>query len=123
MARVGVRERDPSYGCAGVASAVGACSDVPEVRAAATSWKRASASSAVGRSAGSLRSSSSRTGVSRPAFRGGGSGSVITACRVLMVVVRWNGDWPSTAAYSVAPSDHRSDSGPGRWPMTRSGAM
>ncbi len=39
-----------------------------------------------------------------------------------MVVVRWNGERPSTAAYSVAPSDHRSDSGPGRWPLTRSGA-
>ncbi|GAA2908485.1 hypothetical protein GCM10020221_00760 [Streptomyces thioluteus] len=29
---------------------------------------------------------------------------------------RRNGEWPSTAAYSVTPSDHRSDAGPGGRP-------
>lgn len=59
-----------------------------------------------------------------PVPRAGTCGSAdSTAWRVAGVCERRYGDIPSTAAYSTTPSDHRSDSGPGRCPRTRSGEM
>ena len=46
----------------------------------------------------------------------------IKPANVAMVVEREYGGWPSTASYSVAPSDHTSDSGPTWTPVARSGA-
>ncbi len=62
------------------------------------------------------------TGASGPAWRGSSASSSTTACMVLSGEVRRNGERPSTAVYSVAPSAHRSEAGPGSWPRTRSGA-
>ncbi len=43
---------------------------------------------------------------------------------VVMAPPAWsNGPWPSTAAYSVAPSDHRSEAGVAELPWIRSGAV
>jgi hypothetical protein len=49
--------------------------------------------------------------------------SFASATRVSMVVVREYGARPSTAWYSVAPSDHRSDAGVETPVLARSGAM
>lgn len=49
-------------------------------------------------------------------MRGTGSGSVTMAASVDQVEVRRNGETPSTAAYSVAPSAHTSEGGPGSPP-------
>ncbi len=75
------------------------------------------------RFAGSFSSSPSMTGRSGPALAGGGSSSVITAVSVASAEPRSYGGTPSTIAYRVPPSDHRSDGGPGRRPRARSGAM
>lgn len=61
------------------------------------------------------------TGASAPARRASGSGSVTIADKVDHADVRRNGDVPSTAAYSVMPSDQMSDAGPGSVPCARSG--
>ncbi len=94
----------------------------PIVCPAWTSASIRAASSAVGRSAGSLAISAASTGPSDPARRDSGSGSSTTAASVVIGESRRNGDWPSTAAYSVAPRPHRSEAGPGRSPWARSGA-
>ena len=57
-----------------------------------------SATSAVIRSFGSLRSRPLSTGLSGPAFFGGGSGSVASAASVAIADGRAYGDLPSTAA-------------------------
>lgn len=46
-----------------------------------------------------------------------------TACMIPPSESRRNGDSPVSAAHSIAPSDHRSDSGPVRSPAMRSGAV
>ena len=92
------------------------------VSPAATRSSMRIASGALGRSAAFFSIRACRTGASSPALRGSGSGSVTTAASVVSGESRRNGDWPSTAAYRVAPRPHRSDSGPGREPCTRSGA-
>ena len=94
----------------------------PMVCPACTSASIRAASSAVGRSAGSLAISAASTGPSGPARRDSGSGSSTTAASVVIGESRRNGDCPSTAAYSVAPRPHRSEAGPGRSPWARSGA-
>lgn len=81
-----------------------------------------SASAAEGRSIGSLRSRAVMIGPSAPAWRSAGGSSLTTACRLEMGEVRRNGERASTAVKSVAPSDHRSEDGSGRPPVTRSGA-
>lgn len=63
------------------------------------------------------------SGSSGPACRIGAKGSTAMAYAVSMGVSRRYGGRPSTAWYSVAPSDHRSEDGPGFWPRIRSGAM
>ena len=63
------------------------------------------------------------TSASGPAFAAARTGSVITAVRVAMAEPLSYGGRPSTAAYSRAPSDHRSAGGPGFWPRARSGEM
>ena len=68
-----------------------------ERRPAARSSSR-SASSAVIRSAGSLRSRPLSTGLSAPARRAGAGGSVASAVSVAIADGRAYGDWPSTAA-------------------------
>ena len=75
------------------------------------------------RCAGSLRNSPSMTGRSGPALLAGGTGSEASAASVAIAVVRPNGDVPSTAAKSVAPSDQRSLRGPAMPSRARSGAM
>lgn len=92
-------------------------------RPSAASASICSASSAAGRTAGSLHSSAVMTGPNGPASMGSAASSLTTACMVVSGVVRRNGDLPSTAVYNVAPSDHRSEAGPGSCPRTRSGAM
>lgn len=62
------------------------------------------------------------TGASAPAYRGSPASSSTTACMVDNGEVRRNGERPSTAVKSVAPSAHRSEDGPGSAPRTRSGA-
>ncbi len=74
------------------------------------------------RASGSLRNSPSSSGVSGPARRGGAGASSTTARSVLSASPRRNGEIPSTATYSSAPSDHRSEGMPGRRPVARSGA-
>lgn len=80
-----------------------------------------SASSADSRCCGSLTSSPAMRSASTPALPGGSSGSSAMAYAVSIAVGRRNGEMPSTAWYRVAPSAHRSDSGPGRTPRIRSG--
>lgn len=80
------------------------------------------ASAAGSRSAGSLRSSPSSTGASAPARRGGGNSVSTTARRVSSGVACRKGETPSTAVYSMIPSAHRSEAGPGSRPDARSGA-
>ena len=77
-----------------------------EARAAARSRRRVSARSV--RCAGSMRSSPSSTGRNARARRGGSGSSAASAVSVPSTEPRWYGDRPSTAAYRVAPSDHRS---------------
>ncbi len=81
-----------------------------------------SASSRPIRSPGSLRSSPCRTGASGPARRSGSGSSDRTAAITPHTSGRPNGGRPSTAAYSVAPSDHRSDAGVAFWCRACSGA-
>lgn len=88
---------------------------------AATRSSISRAWSAVGRPSGSFAISACSTGVSGPARRGSGSGSVTIAANVDHADVRRNGDVPSTAAYSVMPSDQMSEAGPGSLPCARSG--
>jgi hypothetical protein len=88
----------------------------------ATSRSIGSASSAVSRRSGSLTSSPSITGPSGPGRAGGSGGSVINAVSEPIMVSRWNGARPSTAAYSVAPNDHMSVDAPAAAPRSRSGA-
>ena len=59
---------------------------------------RRSASSALMRCAGSLRSNPFSTGLSGPAFRATGTFPVAKAASVAIADGRANGDWPSTAA-------------------------
>lgn len=84
-----------------------------------------SASAASIRSSGFLRSSPLITGDSSgPACAAGGGSSATTAVRLASApAARSNGPWPSTAAYSDAPSPHRSPAGPDGPPMARSGAV
>lgn len=93
-----------------------------ERRPSAASASICSASATPGRAAGSLCSSAAMTGPRGPANCGSVASSSTTACIVDSGEVRRNGDLPSTAVYSVAPSAHRSEAGPGSWPRTRSGA-
>src|SRR5437764_466040 len=73
---------------------------------------------------GPRRSSASITGASGPADGARGASSRATpALIVIEPPGRSNGPRPSTAAYSVAPSDHRSDAGVALPPLTRSGAV
>lgn len=105
---------------------MGVCSGtrgvMPTVWPATTSCSIRIASSAPGRRAGSLAISAASTGPSAPARADSGSGSSTTAVSVLSGLSRRNGEVPSTAAQSVAPSAHRSEAGPGRSPWARSGA-
>src|SRR5262249_37361386 len=82
-----------------------------------------SASSALIRADGSLRNRPLSTGRNGPAWRAGGGSSVTRAVSVAIADDRWYGELPSTPAYSVAPSDHRSDSGPAIPSRARSGEM
>ncbi len=103
-----------------------ACSVVDSARAVASATTRLSIDrvcGAVSRSAGSFASSPSTTGRSGPAFTGAVSSSVMTAVRVASAEPRSYGGRPSTIAYSVPPSDHRSAGGPGFCPWARSGDM
>ena len=56
-----------------------------------------------------------------PTRSNGAGGSVTTAVRVATGQPLPKGDRPSTAAYSVAPSEKKSDAGPRSAPWTRSG--
>jgi hypothetical protein len=82
-----------------------------------------SASATPNRVRGFLRSNPSSTGFSAPACLVGSGRSVASAVRVASVVARANGERPSTAAYSVAPSDQRSDLAVLTPSRARSGAM
>ncbi len=73
--------------------------------------------------AGSLRSRPETTGCSNASPLSGGTGSVITAVSVDSAEPLSYGGTPSTIAYKVAPSDHRSAGGPGTPPRARSGEM
>jgi hypothetical protein len=81
-----------------------------------------SASSADSRRSGSRTSSPAITGASGPALPAAGTSSVAMAYAVSMAVSLRNGERPSTAWNNVAPSAHRSASGPGVPPVSRSGA-
>src|SRR5215472_16597263 len=87
---------------------------------AADSSCRAAAAS--GRAAGSRFISAVITGLSGPAEAGDG-GSPCTMLARTAIALPWpsKGPWPSTAAYSVAPSDHRSEAGLAGAPRIRSG--
>src|SRR5262249_27094664 len=89
-----------------------ALSPVPRPRPlhAAVSSRRAPV--APGRAAGSRFISARITGSSGPA-RVAGGGSPCTMLARMAIALPWpsNGPRPSTAAYSVAPSDHRSEAG------------
>ena len=76
---------------------------------------------AVLRWAGSLVSRPRRTGSSGPARSIGAGCSDTTDSSVAIGSPLSNGGRPSTAAYSVAPSDHRSTGGRGSSPLARSG--
>ena len=78
-------------------------------------------SARLGRSRGSLASIACRTGASAPARLTGRGSSLTTAWTVEMGRSRRNGGSPSTATYSVAPSDHRSVAGLASSPRTCSG--
>ena len=105
-------------GCAaGDASSLAARSDstCANIRAAA---------GADGLADGSLRSSAAMTCASRPAWAAIGASSLMMADMVVIAPPRCSyGPRPSTAAYSVAPSDHRSDPGVASPPRIRSGAV
>ena len=88
----------------------------------ATSRSKCSAWAAPRRACGSLRSSLRITGHSVPARIGGSGSSPMIAVRTAFVPSRSKGGRPSTAAYSVAPSDHRSAAGVAGRPPARSGA-
>ena len=75
------------------------------------------------RRAGSLVSMPWRTGSSGPARSMGAGCSETTDINVAIASPRLKGGRPSTAAYSVAPSDQRSTAGRGSSPLARSGAM
>ncbi|GAA3146795.1 hypothetical protein GCM10020001_082630 [Nonomuraea salmonea] len=90
---------------------------------AARSYRRRAASAAGSRAPGSRRSSPMTIGPSAPARAGGSGSSRSTAATVAAHESRLNGGRPSTAVYSVAPSDHRSDSGRAGSPLSRSGGM
>jgi hypothetical protein len=92
------------------------------IRPAATSASSERTSSSPGLSAGFLVRRAVSTGASGPAWRIGAGSSFMTAASVASCPSRWNGVLPSTAVYSVAPSDHRSDGGAARSPRARSGA-
>ena len=77
--------------------------------------------STVVRAAGSLVRRPRSTGSRAPARTIGAGCSETTDIIVAMASPRANGGRPSTAAYSVAPSDHRSTGGRGSSPLTRSG--
>ena len=78
----------------------------------------------MGRDEGSLRISAPITGASRPAWAATGASSLMMADIVVMAPPRCSyGPRPSTAAYSVAPSDQRSDAGVASPPRIRSGAV
>lgn len=79
--------------------------------------------SASGRAAGSRTSSAVSTGVSAPARSGGGTSWLSTAASVASTVFLRSGWRPSTATYSIMPSDHRSEAGSPSTPLMRSGAM
>ncbi len=92
--------------------------------AATASASRAEVPAASGRWAGSRLSSASMTGASGPADGARGASSAATpAMMAIEPPGRSNGPRPSTAAYSVAPSDHRSEAGVALPPRTRSGAV
>ncbi len=113
-ARCAARERRPA-GAPGTAT-VAALS--------ATARRAARACGAVSRACGSRSSSPSRTGSSGPAATYGSCSPVTTAVTVSSGSPPPSyGGRPSTAVNSVAPSDHRSDGGPGACPRARSGAM
>ncbi len=79
---------------------------------------------ASGRSAGSRRSRAAITGLSGPAVGASGASSWMMADMVVIALPRRsNGPCPSTAAYKVAPSDHRSEAGEASSPRIRSGAV
>ncbi len=89
--------------------------------AAASSRPAAAAS---GRACGFRCSKASMTWHSGPADRGRGASSLAMAARIAMELPRLSkGPRPSTAAYRVAPSDHRSEAGVARSPRMRSGAV
>ena len=85
--------------------------------------RRLCASSGLSRARGSRRSRPLSTARSGPARRGGSGGSVASAVSVAIADDRAYGERPSTAAYSVAPSDHRSDSTVDVPSRARSGEM
>jgi hypothetical protein len=97
------------------------------VRTAAVSCSRTScsirsASAALRRVPGSLRSKPLITGSSGPACSGGSGSSETTAVRPASTPGRSKGGFPSTAEYSEAPSPHRSAAASARSPRARSGA-
>ncbi len=71
---------------------------------------------------GSRRSSPASTGASGPACGAGSGGRVASAASVAIAVLRAYGERPSTAACSVAPSDHMSASTLDTPSAARSGA-
>ncbi len=105
----------------GTGAAPGACTGAGS-RPSATASSMLRAAAADGRSAGFFAISACSTGASGPACRGSGSGSVTIAVSVDQTDVRRNGaPLPSTAAYSVMPSDQMSEAGVGSMPCARSG--
>ncbi len=82
----------------------------------------ASASAADIRRAGSFSSRARTTGSSAPARTAGRGSSMTTAVTWARCDSRSKGPRPSTAWYSVQPSENRSVAGVGAPPVTRSGA-
>ena len=126
---VGGRTGTPSAGMAAVRPARSRATVAAVLAAAAGLW---SAAARVSRSrvlrmparrAGSLTSNPATASSSAPPPDIGGTGSEMTAVRVPRALSESNGGRPSAAAYSVAPSDHRSLSGPNAFPLARSGDM
>src|SRR6266540_1674796 len=90
---------------------------------AGTPWSISRAWDMVGRSAGSRDSSRISTGASAPARTGAGTSELATRASTTSGLPSvLNGGCPSTAKYSVAPSDHTSDDGAGSAPRAVSGA-
>src|SRR6266540_2358218 len=90
---------------------------------AGTPWSISRAWAMVGRSAGSRDSSRISTGASAPARTGAGTSELATRASTTSGLPSvLNGGCPSTAKYSVAPSDHTSDDGAGSAPRAVSGA-